>query len=192
MAQFAEQSQNGHRLAIGRRALLKGAAWSVPVIAAATAAPAAVASVNSLSDYSWYFAQNQVGSGGNRLLAASTNINVNKSGSGPNIPFNATIVIGYKVYTDAAKTNLLTTGSSTYVASYTGTHQGTSQQLTWQRQFTPTEWPPNGGPIWVEYTVVSFTATTTGPPPTYTATLGHHNGYGSTNPYTATGYVSSW
>ena len=31
-----------------RRAVVKGAAWSVPVIAAAVAAPAAVASVNTL------------------------------------------------------------------------------------------------------------------------------------------------
>ncbi|PYI37607.1 hypothetical protein CVS30_14495 [Arthrobacter psychrolactophilus] len=187
-------SNEGHAATSSRRTIVKGAAWSVPVIAAAIAAPAASASDRvELSNYDWYFGQNQVGSEGNRTLVASTNINVNKSDSSlPNVPFTVVYTIAYKAYSDAAKTALIATDEVTFApVAYSGANQETSTPLAWTHEFTADEWPPSGGNIWIEY-LVTMALATTATSPVQTMVIGHADGYGSTNPYTASGYVSSW
>lgn len=180
---------------VARRRVVSGAAWALPVIAVAVAAPNASASAEAtaLGNYDWYFGQNQVGSEGNRILKASTNINVNKSDSSlPNVPFTVVYTISYKAYSDAAKTVLLATEEITFApVAYSGANQETSTPLAWTHEFTAGEWPPSGGNVWVEY-LVTMALATTATSPVQTMVIGHADGYGSTNPYTASGYLSSW
>lgn len=183
------------KMAVERRKVLTAAAWTVPVIAVAISAPSAAASetASPVDNYNWYFAQNQVGSVRNREVVAATNINVNKADASlPDVPFTVIYTITYTVFSDAGKTTEIVSETKTFdPVLYSGSNQDTSPELSWKAQLTAEQWPPNGGYIWVEYHVISAIATTVAAP-VQTVSIAHTDGYGSTNPNTASGYVSSW
>jgi|GEM_PF-4558272 len=88
------QNENGKTRGVDRRAVIKGAAWAVPAIAVATAAPMASASNEKAGfDYAWYSCNNgtwffefkpKAGSG-----VTVTGVQVTSSFFGTNVPLSS-------------------------------------------------------------------------------------------------------
>lgn len=129
-----------------RRTVVKGAAWSIPVIAAAVATPIAAASdtTPTNSPYGWYWGNLQLGQ-----LYAPYQLNIDAPNQGQlNPPAMITYTLKAELASDANFTQMLAEESFPFVFTYNSNGQ-TSTQLQWAPKVGYT------GNAWVRWTVTS-------------------------------------